>query len=311
MEKRIKTSGIKMPKPPRKKNKKPKISNVNKISKLRIYKFSKADNSSRQKVLKAYKKMQKNSSTAPLKLWLKIIGAAIFLTVVIFSVYALSQMANGNLNLNLIEGISTDKENIISADAQSSDDSTPGNDDLLILVNRRIRLNESYTPNLYEYGKGVYLSNAVSSDLDIMLTAAKKDGISLNIKSGYVSYEQQQKTYEKTIQSYEQLYGYSNVKAEAELIHKIPDGESCEQRTGLIINIDDNGSDFSKTNEYIWLYNNCTEYGFVLRYPPDKTEYTGFEASYTMFRYVGKEYAKNMRMLDMCLEQYVSYLQNR
>ncbi len=102
MEKRIKTSGIKMPKPPRKKNKKPKISNVNKISKLRIYKFSKADNSSRQKVLKAYKKMQKNSSTAPLKLWLKIIGAAIFLTVVIFSVYALSQMANGNLNLNLI-----------------------------------------------------------------------------------------------------------------------------------------------------------------------------------------------------------------
>ena len=311
MEKRIKTSGIKIPKPPQKKNRKPKLNSINKPGKLKKYKFSKTDNSSRQKVLKAYKKMQKNSSTAPLKLWLKIIGAAIFLTIVIFSVYTLSQMANGNLNLNLIDGISTDKENIISADAQSSDDGAPDTDDLLILVNRRHRLSKSYTPNLYEYGKGLYLSTAVSSDLDIMLTQASKDGIVLNIKSGYVSYEQQQETYEQTIQSYEQLYGYSNVKAEAELIHKIPDGESCEQRTGLIINIDDNGKDFSQTKEYIWLYNNCTEYGFVLRYPPDKTEYTGFEASYTMFRYVGRENAKNMRMLDMCLEQYVSYLQNR
>ena len=310
MEKRIKTSGIKIPKPPKKMNKKPKIVSADKVSKLRKYKFSKTDNSSRQKVLKAYKKMQKNSSIAPLKLWLKIIGAAIFLTVVIFSVYALYQMANGNLNLNLIEGISTDKETIISADTQNSDN-TPDTDELLILVNRRRGLNESYTPSLYEYGNGIYLSNAVSSDLDIMLTAAKKDGISLNIKSGYVSYEKQQKTYEETIQSYEQLYGYSNVKAEAEIIHKIPDGESCEQRTGLIITVDDSGGDFSKTKEYIWLYNNCTEYGFVLRYPPDKTEYTGFEASYTMFRYVGKENAKNMRMLDMCLEEYVSYLQNR
>ncbi len=46
----------------------------------------------------------------------------------------------------------------------------------------------------------------------------------------------------------------------------------------------------------------CWEYGFVLRYPNAKSEITGIIYEPWHYRYVGREAAREMTELDLCLE---------
>lgn len=51
------------------------------------------------------------------------------------------------------------------------------------------------------------------------------------------------------------------------------------------------------------------EYGFILRYPEGAEEITGVKYESWHFRYVGVEYAQEMKKLGIsCLEKYVEYL---
>lgn len=63
-----------------------------------------------------------------------------------------------------------------------------------------------------------------------------------------------------------------------------------------------------KRNE--WMVTNSWEYGFVLRYPADKTELTGISYAPHHFRYVGKIHAAIMHENNFCLEEYLNYLQS-
>ena len=66
---------------------------------------------------------------------------------------------------------------------------------------------------------------------------------------------------------------------------------------------------FAKTSEYKWLLKNAENYGFILRYPEDKEDKTKIAYESWHWRYVGEENAKRMNELNMCLEEYVEYLQ--
>ncbi|WP_278560136.1 D-alanyl-D-alanine carboxypeptidase family protein, partial [Coprobacillus cateniformis] len=46
-------------------------------------------------------------------------------------------------------------------------------------------------------------------------------------------------------------------------------------------------------------------YGFVLRYPTNKNSITGVGYEPWHYRYVGKEHAKKINELGVCLEEYV------
>ena len=65
---------------------------------------------------------------------------------------------------------------------------------------------------------------------------------------------------------------------------------------------------FSDTAQYLWILENCWDYGFVLRYTDEKQDITGFMGEEWHVRYVGVEHSKNMQLLDMCLEEYIDYL---
>ena len=60
-----------------------------------------------------------------------------------------------------------------------------------------------------------------------------------------------------------------------------------------------------KTAEQKWLMEHCWEYGFILRYPTDKSEITGIGYEPWHYRYVGREAALAMRDSGLCLEEYV------
>lgn len=77
---------------------------------------------------------------------------------------------------------------------------------------------------------------------------------------------------------------------------------------GLITSTGEVVAYIQKHNE--WMVSNSWEYGFVLRYPSDKTDITGITYSPHHFRYVGKVHASIMHKNNYCLEEYLNFLQN-
>ena len=65
---------------------------------------------------------------------------------------------------------------------------------------------------------------------------------------------------------------------------------------------------FEETEAFAWLSQNAHKYGFILRYPKDKTDITKYSYEPWHYRYVGVEHAKRINQLDMCLEEYIDYL---
>ena len=59
------------------------------------------------------------------------------------------------------------------------------------------------------------------------------------------------------------------------------------------------------TKEAKWLKENCYKYGFILRYPPEKTEITGIIYEPWHYRYVGVEDATKIMELGITLEEYL------
>ena len=49
----------------------------------------------------------------------------------------------------------------------------------------------------------------------------------------------------------------------------------------------------------------CWEYGFILRYPEEKSDLTGIIYEPWHYRYVGMEAAKVITQAGICLEEYV------
>ena len=75
---------------------------------------------------------------------------------------------------------------------------------------------------------------------------------------------------------------------------------------------------YSTTEQGIWMNENCWKYGLVVRFPQanwpldsstDKSVKTGVTLKMNLYRYVGKGSAMVMHQLDLCLEEYIEYLQ--
>lgn len=85
-----------------------------------------------------------------------------------------------------------------------------------------------------------------------------------------------------------------------------------EHHTGLAvdINVYKDGKTYNLVDlsEYAWIYDNAHKYGFILRYPVDKSDITGFQSESWHFRYVGVPHATYMYENDLCLEEYIDFI---
>ena len=89
-----------------------------------------------------------------------------------------------------------------------------------------------------------------------------------------------------------------------------PPGTS-EHQTGLAVDI--MATDYpvldekqAQTEEQQWLMEHCWEYGFILRYPTDKSSVTGIGYEPWHYRYVGQETAASIYERGLCLEEYIA-----
>ena len=163
--------------------------------------------------------------------------------------------------------------------------------DGILMVNKSYPLPSTYRPQTpykeitkdYLYG-GDYIENYVMDAYLMMKSDAEKEGISLKITSGYRSYSVQVELYD----SYKQRDG-----KEAADTYSARAGHS-EHQSGLCFDLNGTNKNFIKTKEGKWLNDNCYKYGFTLRFPEGKEQYTGYMYEGWHFRYVGTDLATKL-----------------
>ncbi len=158
--------------------------------------------------------------------------------------------------------------------------------DGVLIVNKSYPLPEGYEPG--------GLLPQVQRAFNDMVAAAKEDGVSLWIVSGYRSYETQRKLYN----NYVATYG----KASADTYSARP-GHS-EHQTGLAFDVNTISYSFGTTSTGKWLQQNGATYGFIIRYPEGKQSITGYIYEPWHLRYLGTELATKVVESGLCLEEY-------
>ena len=88
---------------------------------------------------------------------------------------------------------------------------------------------------------------------------------------------------------------------------KIPLPGHSEHQLGLAVDLIDGREDAEAQNDlWDWLAAHAWEYGFIRRYPEGKEQITGHGFEPEHYRFVGTDAAKQIRELDLTLEEYVS-----
>jgi LAS superfamily LD-carboxypeptidase LdcB len=178
--------------------------------------------------------------------------------------------------------------------------------DELILINKFYKLNKDVTFDdlksvslTYSYSGNKLRKVALDKYIE-MYNAAKNEGLSLIITGSYRSYEYQESLYNSNLS-----YGG---KKYADKVGARP-GHSDHQ-SGLSLDITKYGSllkDFEATPEFTWLQANAYKYGFILRYPKDKNNLTGFDYEPWHYRYVGVDVATKIYNENITFDEYYAY----
>lgn len=155
--------------------------------------------------------------------------------------------------------------------------------------------------------KTVKLNKEAVEALNELLADFKKvqGSHALNIVSGYRDFNEQERIHYETLVAQGQEHTNQYVAK--------PD--RSEHHTGLAVDFgiyhsDGTSKEYDGTGIYSWINENAYKYGFVLRYAEEKKEKTGISYEPWHFRYVGKVHAGIMTELNLCLEEYITYLKN-
>lgn len=176
-----------------------------------------------------------------------------------------------------------------------------------ILVNPSNKLPDSYKPDVEVIGNGCSYSydRTALVAYRAMAAAAKAEGIILSPVSAYRSHEKQTTNFNNKQKEYENM-GYSPEEAYAATARLIAVPGTSEHELGLAIDLNSLETSFEETKTFKWLFAHCAEYGFILRYPKDKTDITDISYEPWHYRYVGSNHAKLIMEQGICLEEYLN-----
>ncbi len=170
--------------------------------------------------------------------------------------------------------------------------------DLVIMDDNKNNFHKYYNPN-----QKPQISRSILKPFRKMEKAFnnhfKDIGSKLIVDSGYRSYDYQRDIYMKKVRK---------LPNEFKKIMALPG--SSEHQTGLAFDIAfiKEGKYTDKTSdndpEIIWLMENSWKYGFILRYPKDKEEITGYRYERWHYRFVGEKISKIIHENNLSLEEY-------
>ncbi|MEG0013502.1 MAG: M15 family metallopeptidase [Cellulosilyticaceae bacterium] len=186
--------------------------------------------------------------------------------------------------------------------------------DLLKIVSKQYPLDKKYIPMglMHEPIANTWIIEDVYYQFYSLNKELQKNGLSsLQIISGYRSYEYQRLLYNQSIRR-SLLFNRDAELAARQTEESITLQGCSEHQLGVAIDVttsclwhlEDPFGEFEQTFQLRWLLKNSINYGFILRYPRHKTHITGVKYKPYHFRYVGISHAKKMKKLDLCLEEY-------
>ena len=177
-----------------------------------------------------------------------------------------------------------------------------------ILINKYIYVSKDYKPDnlvlIEKYSKpNLYLVKEAYDAFIEMSEDALKEDLNIRVISAYrdVSYQ-------------ENLYASYLEKDSKDIVdtYSARPGFS-EHHTGLSIDIDNIYTSyeyFEYTDEYTWMMDNAYKYGYILRYPKDKENISGYKYESWHFRYVGKKIATYLHRHPITYDEYfVKYIE--
>ena len=179
----------------------------------------------------------------------------------------------------------------------------------LLLVNPWNPIPENYEPELTYLRNGQAVDSRCYPELQQMIDDCRAAGFEPLICASYRTMEKQEALFEdKEANLIREGYPENEVEVEAAKVVAYPG--TSEHQLGLALDIVDvsyQQLDTEQENTPVqqWLMKNSWKYGFVLRYPTDKSDITGIIYEPWHYRYVGKEAAAEMYENKLCLEEYL------
>ncbi len=232
-----------------------------------------------------------------------VIGGIIkilFLTAVIVFCFCLDHF----FHMEQTEGFSSDSLSAGISALPAPESFADEEDWMLILVNQSHPLPEGYEIHTVSLSNGEQIDERIYPALQDMFDAMREDGVYPVVASGYRTTQDQQQILDDKIEEWKaQGLSYEEAKSSAEEWVALP-GYS-EHELGLAADINADGIHSAGGDVYDWLAENAYRYGFIQRYPEDKTEITGIAYEPWHYRYVGEKAAAEIKEQGICLEEYL------
>ena len=182
----------------------------------------------------------------------------------------------------------------------------------LLLVNPWNAIPADFSVELQSVGWGHSVDARCADALTEMLSACRTAGYSASICSSYRTHAYQQSLFDQRVAA-RMAQGMTRAEAEAVTARSTAVPGTSEHQIGLAVDLVDSGYwrlDSTQANRPTqqWLMAHSWEYGFILRYPSDKTDLTGIIYEPWHYRYVGKDAARTIYEQEICLEEYLEEL---
>ena len=180
-------------------------------------------------------------------------------------------------------------------------------DKYLILVNKENKMNNHFNYEIVDvdsrYSDNVKLEKKTYEAFLQLKDFVNSKGYEIEVESGYRDYNHQQRVWDNSLK----IHGIQHTKK-----YVAKPGYS-EHETGLAVDfiLYENGKYFedSKMNGHPVLElvkNNCSRYGFIIRYPKGKEDITGYNNEPWHLRFINdKKMAKYIMDNNICLEEYL------
>ena len=182
-------------------------------------------------------------------------------------------------------------------------------DPLLTLVNPWNTISQDWKVDLVSVGNGHKVDKTCYNDLVAMLDACKAAGFRPVVRSSYRTQATQKQLYENKVNQWKG-YGYAEEEARNQAAAIVAPPGTSEHQLGWAVDLVD--ASYQVLNEkqatmpaQKWLMEHSWEYGFILRYPVNKSDMTGIIYEPWHYRYVGRAHAKAIYESGLCLEEWL------
>ena len=194
------------------------------------------------------------------------------------------------------------------------------NGQLVPLVNPWHYLRDDYSVELTAFKTIInethYVAALAYQDYLDMIRDCTNAGYQPVVCSSYRSLEYQQGLFDNKVQRLLDKYGkkkYTMEEIQEMAAQSVAIPGTSEHQLGLALDIVDDRYWYLDEKQaqmptQKWLMENSWRYGWILRYPVNKSNITGIIYEPWHYRYVGKEVAAEIYQLDICLEEYLQLL---